>query len=190
MFCDLVLSLINAPTNYRQQTTSRQAPIVMIRGEAGIGKTAAIGSFLQGFDPGQRVAIGHCDLLATSRPLGSVTDVARTLGFGAGKLRDNTALLDGLLDLLLGVRQPVVILLEDLHWADHKSLDWLKFIGRRIAQLPVLLIGSFPKEEVDQTHPLRLALDAIPAGIVERIALIPMQVGGGRRSSGGLQADP
>jgi len=152
--------------------------IVMIHGEAGIGKTTAIGTFLQGLDPGQRVAIGHCELLATPRPLGAVRDVARMLKFGVETMRNDTDLFDGLLDLLLEARQPVIIVLEDLHWADYKSLDWLKFIGRRIAQLPVLLIGSFRDEEVDETHPLRLALGAIPSAIVERVALYPLTLDG------------
>lgn len=49
------------------------------------------------------------------------------------------------------VRQPLVLVLEDLHWADEMSLRLLAFVSRRIAAWPVLLITTARHEEIDET---------------------------------------
>ena len=152
--------------------------IVMLHGEAGIGKTTVIGEFLSELGPGQRVGIGHCERLATPRPLGAVRDVARALSVDSRTHPEDIDYFDELLDFLLKSRSPIVIVLEDLHWADHKSFDWLRFLGRRIAQLPVFLIGSYREDEVDENHPLRLALGSIPSQVIDRVALNALSLDG------------
>jgi adenylate cyclase len=47
-------------------------------------------------------------------------------------------------------RQPLLVLFEDLHWADHPSLELLDYVGERIAQVPILLCVCFrPREDID-----------------------------------------
>ena len=49
-----------------------------------------------------------------------------------------------------------VMVLEDLHWADAATLDWVKFLARRIHRLPALLVLSYRDDEIDERHPLCL----------------------------------
>jgi hypothetical protein len=39
--------------------------------------------------------------------------------------------------------EPTVLVVEDVHWADEATLDWLVHLGRRLAELPVLLVLTF-----------------------------------------------
>ena len=52
--------------------------------------------------------------------------------------------------------QPVVLLLEDLHWADPSSIDLLRHLCNRISTQRVLLVGTFRPEDVERNnHPLK-----------------------------------
>ena len=33
-----------------------------------------------------------------------------------------------------------VVMVEDVHWADEATLDWLTFVGRRLFRIPALMI--------------------------------------------------
>jgi len=68
----------------------------------------------------------------------------------------------------------VLVVVEDVHWADEATLDWLTQLGRRIAELPALLVVTFRDDEVGPEHPLRRTLAALPAQAVTRVALSPL----------------
>jgi tetratricopeptide (TPR) repeat protein len=61
----------------------------------------------------------------------------------------------------VALAQPVVILLEDCHWADDATLRFLGFFARRIRSAPILLALSVREEEIDDTPILRLTLDEL-----------------------------
>lgn len=150
--------------------------IVLVCGEAGIGKSSVIDAFLSGLAPAVPRAIGLCDPLHTPRPLGPVRDLCHGL-FGTG-LNDNdeARFFEGFIGRAGALRAPAVLVIEDLHWADQRSLDWLNYIGRRISQLPILLIGSFRDDEVEAAHPLRTALGGIPAARKSQLFLPPLSI--------------
>ena len=54
--------------------------------------------------------------------------------------------------------QPLLIVLEDLHWADHGTLDLLLHVARNLQGARLLIIGSYRDVEVDRAHPLSAAL--------------------------------
>jgi DNA-binding CsgD family transcriptional regulator/tetratricopeptide (TPR) repeat protein len=68
-----------------------------------------------------------------------------------------TRLFDGFLVLLerLGERQPVVLIIEDIHWADRSTRDLLAFIARRLRHERVVLIATYRADELHRRHPLR-----------------------------------
>jgi DNA-binding CsgD family transcriptional regulator/tetratricopeptide (TPR) repeat protein len=68
-----------------------------------------------------------------------------------------TRLFDGFLVLLerLGERQPVVLVIEDIHWADRSTRDLLAFIARRLRHERVVLIATYRSDELHRRHPLR-----------------------------------
>ena len=57
--------------------------------------------------------------------------------------------------------QPLVIVLDDLHWADQSTLDLLEFVARDISSNPMLLIGGYRDMELSRQHPLSETLAAL-----------------------------
>ena len=136
--------------------------LVLVCGEAGIGKTAVVEAFCIEAAKEVRVLWGACDPVAPARPFAPVVDI---VGAGEGPLRDALHARDrnGVFDAFLTLlREPSgelrVVVFEDLHWADDATLDLLRVVGRRIRDLPLLFIGTFRDDEVGAEHPLRLAL--------------------------------
>jgi DNA-binding SARP family transcriptional activator len=69
-------------------------------------------------------------------------------------------LLDAMTELVksLAARQPLVLVLEDLHWADEMSVRLFSFLGRRLAGRRILLVGTAREEELDGDFPVRRML--------------------------------
>ncbi|SPM31255.1 ATP-binding protein [Mycobacterium terramassiliense] len=155
--------------------------VVLLRGEAGVGKTAVINAFTAGLDAPVRVLIGGCDPLAAPRPLGPVLDALTGLGAEAARALasaidagDTAALYRRLLALLHDGHRWVWII-EDAHWADGATLDLLRFLARRIGSLPLLLVMSYRDDELDAQHPLAVALgDVASCAALTRIGLEPL----------------
>ncbi len=152
--------------------------IALLSGEAGIGKTTLIRQFKSSAPDTWRTALGGCDPLFTPRPLGPVQDMAEVLGPDVDTLvragADRQALFAALLNALGDGQGPFLLIWEDLHWADHATLDLLRFLGRRIALLPVLLVITFRGNETGEDHPLRKAIADLPEASCTEIALTPL----------------
>ena len=58
----------------------------------------------------------------------------------------------------VGRRQPLVLVLDDLHWADHPSLLLLEFVARELSNARLLIIGTFRDVELSRQHPLSRSL--------------------------------
>ncbi|NTU78002.1 MAG: AAA family ATPase [Chloroflexales bacterium] len=148
--------------------------IALVSGEAGVGKTALIEQFVRARDSRVRVLWGVCDALFTPRPLGPLHDMApQARGdlsalLGADATRTET--FSAVLRELHGA--PVIIVFEDVHWADEATLDLLRFLGRRIARTTALLVLTFRDDELGARHPLRSVLgDLVAAPATRRIPL-------------------
>jgi len=61
--------------------------------------------------------------------------------------------------------QPLVIVLEDLHWADRGTLDLLLHIARNLQGTRILIVGTYRDIEVDRQHPLSAALGEMRRGV-------------------------
>jgi predicted ATPase len=131
--------------------------VVLVRGEAGVGKTALVRSFVSEVEDQAHVLVGECDDLLTPSPLGPVWDLARSEGSIATPLGegDRRSVMEALLDLLSRKLRPTVLLLEDVQWADDATLDVIRFLGRRIARTTGMLVLTYRDGEVDTEHPLR-----------------------------------
>ena len=57
--------------------------------------------------------------------------------------------------------QPLVLVLDDLHWADSSSLLMLEFLTREITASPLLILGTYRDVEVTGTHPLSQTLGSL-----------------------------
>ena len=123
--------------------------LVLIGGEAGIGKTALAETICAGAaDRGALVLVGRCyDLTETPpygpwielfAPLAAEHDLPAPLGDGKATA-SQAALLARVRDYLaaLTANQPLALLLDDLHWADPASLDLLRALARHAWSLPL-----------------------------------------------------
>jgi DNA-binding CsgD family transcriptional regulator len=154
--------------------------IVLVAGEAGVGKTALVDAVARATDTRARFLWGACDPLLTPRALGPIHDVARQTdggglaeAIGAGAARE--AVFAALLDELSG-RPPTVLVVEDLHWADEATLDALAVIGRRIRHTTGTLLLTYRSDEI-ALHPDAVALlGALPADAVRRVEPAPLSV--------------
>lgn len=151
--------------------------IALVHGEAGIGKTALVESFLSGRRAEARILLGRCDALSTPEPLGPLHDIAHQTGGELLKLIGSPdgrlAIFSALLRELHGA-MPTVLVFEDIHWADAATLDLLKFLGRRIQAAPALIILTYRDDELDGSHAVWSVLGNLPADATRRVRLEPL----------------
>jgi DNA-binding SARP family transcriptional activator len=76
---------------------------------------------------------------------------------------ERSALLAGLAHLLLslGRGSGLALLLDDLHWADASTVQWLHFLARRLSGAPVLIVGTYRTGEVPPDQPLQRLLESL-----------------------------
>lgn len=68
--------------------------------------------------------------------------------------------------------QPLVIVLEDLHWADRSSLLLLEFIAHEVMRSQLLLVGTYRDVELTRRHPLHHALgNLVREAVCQRVEL-------------------
>jgi DNA-binding CsgD family transcriptional regulator len=157
------------------EVRSGEGRLALVTGEAGIGKTALIGTFCQRFADRGRTMWGNCDSITPRRPFAPLIDFASSCPPLADAI--TTAERDRILDTFLAwiaEAPPRVIVFEDLHWADEATLDLLRVLAPRLGRLPHLIIGSFRPYEVGELDPLNRALDRFPSAITTQLALPPL----------------
>ena len=166
--------------------TAGHGRIVLVGGEAGIGKSALVEHFSAARRGTTRVLWGACDSMFTPRPLGPLHDIAAQTGGeleqqlaseseGSTTMAGRTGRGALFAALLSELQQPSIAIFEDMHWADEATLDMLTFAGRRIQRVPSLLILTYRDDEIGPRHPLRLVLgDLATSAATRRIALRPL----------------
>jgi DNA-binding CsgD family transcriptional regulator/tetratricopeptide (TPR) repeat protein len=177
--------------------------LVLVSGEAGIGKTSLVEHFLREQRSGLRAASGFCEPLHAARPLAPFQEIARQLGGSLLAFFDGHAAQQRPLQELLEslARRPTILVVEDVHWADAASIDVIRFLGRRIQGLPLLMVVTHRDDELDQPHPLggmlaslatspairRIALERLSADAVRQLAddVGPVDAGDIHRRTGG-----
>jgi len=85
-------------------------------------------------------------------------------------------LFDAVSDFLLTAarRKPLLLFLDDLHWADAATLLLLQHLSRRVSEAPLLVVGTYRDTEVDARHPLRgLMTETARQGLSYTMALRP-----------------
>jgi DNA-binding CsgD family transcriptional regulator/tetratricopeptide (TPR) repeat protein len=151
---------------------------VFVRGEAGMGKTALVKTFCKQQQKQIRILQGACDGLFTPRPLAPLYDVLWQLNPARWPepptLADRSVLFASFHQEIAALIEPVILFFEDIHWADEGTLDFIKFFGRRIDQLPCLFILTYRDNEIDQKHPLHHVLAQLPVDSYTKLSLGPL----------------
>jgi DNA-binding CsgD family transcriptional regulator/tetratricopeptide (TPR) repeat protein len=151
------------------RTVADSGTVIAVAGEAGIGKTSLLDALARQVVDRVRVLRAGCEALFTPRPLGPLHDIAADLGI------DPDAPRERLFPAVLAAarRVPTLLIVEDVHWADHATLDLLKYLSRRITDAPLLLALTFRGDDVDSAHPL-LQLLGEGGAALRRIELAPL----------------
>ncbi len=69
-------------------------------------------------------------------------------------------------------RRPLVLVLDDLHWADEPTLLLLQYLARNLDRDRILLVGTYRDMELDRTHPLSETIGVLRRGdLMERVLL-------------------
>jgi class 3 adenylate cyclase/tetratricopeptide (TPR) repeat protein len=152
--------------------------LVLVAGDAGVGKTALVRRFCDDCESQARVLWGACEPLFTPRPLGPLFDVAESVGgrlealvVGGGAPHE----VIGALGAELRARLPTVFVLEDVHWADEATLDVVRLLARRLEAIAALMVVTYRDDELEPTHPLRIVLgDVATQRAVGRMRLAPL----------------
>ena len=176
--------------------------VVLIFGEAGIGKSSLVAGAAgrpAGGGPAPRRLLRRP---ATPRVLGPLRDLIGSVGTAltrALKRGDRDEVLEALRDELGWAKHPTVLAIEDVHWADEATLDVLRYLVRRVAHLPLVLVLTYRDDELGTDHPLRHLLGlASRVARVRRLRLARLSVaavrrlsaaGCGRRRRRGLRGD-
>lgn len=147
--------------------------VVLVRGEAGVGKSTLVREFLAAHAGEAHVYVGFCDDLLTPQPLGPLWDIAREAPSLLEPLEasDSRAAMGGALDLLSRALRPTVLVIEDTQWADEVTLDAVKYLGRRIGGTNGLLVLTYRDVEVDYDHSLRHVFGELAPEDLVRISL-------------------
>ncbi|MGE5590770.1 MAG: ATP-binding protein [Bacillota bacterium] len=141
--------------------------MVLIGGEAGVGKTALVQRVME--SSGVSLwAVGRCpgeaetplygpwlEIVARLRrePGWDIRDLPEPLGTAAGEW-SASELAQSLISWFDRHRTPVTVILEDLHWADTATLHLTRHLVHRLAEAPLLVIATYRADELDRRHPL------------------------------------
>jgi DNA-binding CsgD family transcriptional regulator len=161
-----------------QVRTFGRGLLVLVAGEAGIGKTALLDAFCEA-NGGVPTARGECEALFTPRPLGPVLEIAQQLGGDITRVEDGGITPHAIAQMVvheLRRRHRTIVVLEDLHWADEATLDVVRMLARRLDSVPVLLAVSYRDDSLGALHPLRMVLGELPSGPSVRLKLTPLSV--------------
>jgi ATP/maltotriose-dependent transcriptional regulator MalT len=150
---------------------------VFLMGEAGIGKTSLLNSFVKRAEHSAIVYSGACDSLFTPRPLSPLFDISVQIGQNFTDLlndeKDRSLIFTTFIQKLSSSTKPVVLIFEDIHWADEATIDLIKFLARRIDRYRCLFLLTYRDGEIHSRHPLASLFGELPSGNFSKIVIHP-----------------
>jgi ATP/maltotriose-dependent transcriptional regulator MalT len=108
-----------------------------------------------------RPLVRDSDPVLAELPAGIRAELATLLpGLGESRERaggDQAGIFEALLAVLDGLSRtaPVLLVIEDLHWADASTRAFLRFLAPTLASEPVLVVATYRPDELHRRHPLR-----------------------------------
>jgi DNA-binding CsgD family transcriptional regulator len=165
-----------------QQVIQGHGGMVLISGEAGIGKTALVRHLVnEAREQGAFVLNGGAYDLSATPPYGPWLEILQDYDSQQlnesfpdpppflqdrdelARMQSQEALFHKFFTFLSTVAEqtPLVLVLEDLHWSDHSSLDLLRFVARRSRGCPILIVATYRDDEVARGHALHQLLPTL-----------------------------
>jgi DNA-binding CsgD family transcriptional regulator len=171
--CPVVVGRMREQVFLREElaaTFSSHGRLVLLGGEAGIGKTTLSRDLArEAATRGAWVLTGHCYDLTNTPPYGPWLDLVATYPRDSALPSPPSVFTGGILERVtdqaalfadvrrffseLSADRPILVLLEDLHWADPASLDLLRYIAPHLRQWSILLLATYRVDELTRRHP-------------------------------------
>ncbi len=151
---------------------------VLVAGEPGIGKTRLASEIAaRASEAGFDVLLGRSlDLIGTELPYQPFVDALGPLGAHGAHAATQLSVFERTLALLVG-RAPVLLVLEDVHWADTSTLDLVVFLAHNVADERILLLPTYRAGEPSSAARMRRMADGVrrsgSALLVELGPLLP-----------------
>jgi DNA-binding CsgD family transcriptional regulator/tetratricopeptide (TPR) repeat protein len=127
-----------------------------------------------------RIAYGLCREFG-GRPYGPILEALSRLDPSAVQLtrtESKRQYFDAIVDRFVEIasRKALVVIIEDLHWADAATLDLLAFLGSRLHRMRVLLVASFRPDDLHAEHPATAGIERVGRSAqASRIDLPPLE---------------
>ncbi|MEM9700756.1 MAG: AAA family ATPase, partial [Pseudomonadota bacterium] len=172
---DAILSL----TTHADDARGGMGHTVYLLGEAGAGKTTLLRAF-EAQMAAATVLRAACEDLSIPEPLGPLRDLAFDAGVDLDALltqeKDRLAVFVHLLDAITNSDGLTLLLVEDLHWADEATLDFLRFVSRRIKRHGILLLITARDDEAEGRPQVRRAIGGVSPSDFTRLVLEPLSL--------------
>jgi DNA-binding CsgD family transcriptional regulator/tetratricopeptide (TPR) repeat protein len=168
--------LLNTLHDIQRRSARGQGRLVWLGGDAGVGKSSVVRAVAVASP--YRVLWGACDALSTPRPLGPLHDLAEGGATGISAALSAAEERHKLFAEILGeLHDPCLVVIEDVHWADDGTLDFLRFVGRRIDRTRSVVIVTYRSDEVDAHPGLRMVMgDLATSRGCTRLSVEPLSV--------------
>ncbi|MGZ8752102.1 MAG: AAA family ATPase, partial [Acidimicrobiia bacterium] len=165
---------------FAQRAITQRGSFVLVSGDAGIGKTRLVEELGARCDRDLVVAWGACweegatplwpwsQVFATATPDVDLAELVVEQGPDRIELFDTVTRRLA----LAAERRPILVILEDLHWADRSSVALLEFLTREVNRLPIAIVGTC--RDVELSAPLPRAdryidLDGLDPAAIRRL---------------------
>jgi DNA-binding CsgD family transcriptional regulator len=173
---------LRAVADYLADATRGDGRLVLVGGEAGVGKTTFVRQAVADAGERARAGTGACDGSATPAPLGPLVDLLPLLP--AGVWPPDAPRHEVFARVVAALRwpptpEPYLLIVEDAHWADEATLDLLRHLARRVHTCHALVLVTYRPEDLPSTGALRLVIgDMATAAGVRRLDLAPLSKAG------------
>ncbi len=201
-----------------QDAAAGRPRVVLVRGEAGVGKTRLVGAFESEAPAAALVLHGACVRLGTQAAaftpfrgvLGELVDrwgADRVRSLAAGAASTLAALVPDLAESSVpeagdtydavarlldraSREQPLILVVEDLHWADDGSLEMVDYLGRALRSSRLLMIITLRAGVGDRSPTDSLVAELMTLARVDTVDVAPLSAAGVRHQLRGILGRP
>jgi DNA-binding NarL/FixJ family response regulator/tetratricopeptide (TPR) repeat protein len=165
----------------------RRSAVVVVRGEAGVGKSRLAEEFAAAAKRAGTRAVTVAAREYSDAPYAPVAEVFEALGVratpdpdgqpadgGDAKLRRFSLFAAQLAACAAAQPHGLAVVVEDVHWADGGTVEVLRFLARRLADEPILIVTTYRPEDVEADSARAGAIAALEREAGERMTLDPL----------------
>ena len=141
-----------------ERASAGEPAVFLVGGEAGVGKSRLLAELTaRAREDGARVLIGGCvPLSGDAVPFLAIPEALRGGGDGL-EAGSALAVFERVMGRLRELEEaaPLLLAVEDVHWADRSTLDLLAFVMRNLGRERLMIVATFREDELDARPELR-----------------------------------